>query len=112
MSTKNTKPSHPRVDLTDQAVYLTEILPHDVNYGYETWKGSIAIAVNGKSFSNVKGMKALVDSVESGIIEIEVLGAPSIILDMDVCKDTDAILREQYNLHTTCSIDLQELAPL
>merc|ERR1711871_1215955 len=73
MSSRNTKPSHPRVDPTDQAVFLSEILPHDVNYGYETWKHAIAIAVNGDFFSNVAEMKALVDAIEHGLIEIEIL---------------------------------------
>ena len=34
-------------------------------------------------------------------------GSPSIILDTNKCKETDAELREKYNLHTVCSLDLK-----
>ena len=85
-------------------------MPHDVNYGYETWKHAIAIAVNGDFFSNVAEMKALVDAIEHGLIEIEILGAPSIILDAVRCKETDAELRGLYNINAACSVDLKGAA--
>ena len=87
-------------------VYLSEIMPLEVNHGYETWKNMIAVAVNGVCFANVGEMKSLIDAIEDGFIEIKLSKGPPLVLDADKCKESVLELKEKYNLNTHCSRDL------
>lgn len=143
-----------------QAVFLTEILPHDVNYGahahtahscYEQPPAACVGLAPGLSGAvhtcRVRGLegphrhgrqRACVceccgdegdrrqcgarragDRGPAPLLRVarglelrarpcrQMFGSPSIILDVDKCKETDAELREKYNIHTACSMNLR-----
>lgn len=92
-----------------QLVVLTQILAHELTWGYDSLENKLLKSVNGTPVRNLPHVAELVGAQEAGMLRLQLQSNRVIVLNAERLKGTTAEVLEKHGIPSATSGDLREV---